>query len=70
MDIIYGEVQMKQLHNKRYRQILKIAKMNINNLEILRSCQRYYNKGIHVNPRLVRGEYKIGFMIFDEEENE
>ncbi len=61
---------MGQLHNKRYRQILKIAKMNISNLEILRSCHRYYHKGIHVNPRLVRGEYKIGFMIFDEEEKE
>ncbi len=61
---------MGQLHNKRYRQILTIAKMNINNLEILRSCYRYYHKGIHVNPRLVRGEYKIGFMIFDEEEKE
>jgi phage regulator Rha-like protein len=23
-----------------------------------------------VNPKLVRGEYKIGFMIFDEEEKE
>ena len=70
MDRIYGEVQMKQLHNKRYRQNLKIAKMNISNLEILRNCHMYYHKGIHVNPKLVRGEYKIGFMILDEEERE
>ena len=70
MDIIYGEVQVKRLNKNRSRQILKVAKMNISNLEILRSCHRYYNKGIHVNPKLVRGEYKIGFMIFDEEEKE